>query len=274
MALDQPYPSLDELLAGIGEAGLRISGIEASEGAAGNISMFIGWDMEVRRRFPQEAPFELPQPAPALAGKLVIVTGSGRRLRDIHNDPTANLAVVAIAADGASARIYTSPHRLFQRPTSEFNSHLAVHNDQVARTGTNFHALIHAQPPHLVYLSHIPAYRDQDFFNRRLLRWEPETIVNLPEGIGVLPYCLPGSPALMEANLAGLRRHNVVLWSKHGVMARSELSVTRAADWIEYAETAALYEYMDLVGGGRGEGLTDDELREIVRAFNVQTSLV
>lgn len=274
MALDQPFPSLDELLASIGEAGQRVSSIEASEGAAGNISLLVGWPLEVRRRFPQEAPFALPQPAPALAGKLVIVTGSGRRLRDIQRDPTANLAAIAIGDDGESARIYTAPHRLFQRPTSEFNSHLVVHNDQVGRTQTNFHALIHAQPPHLVYLSHIPAYRDQVFFNRQLLRWEPETIVNLPEGIGVLPYCLPGSPAMMDANLVGLRAHNVVLWSKHGVMARSEFSVTRAADRIEYAETAALYEYMDLANGGRGEGLTEDELREIVRTFNVETMLV
>lgn len=274
MALDQPYPSLDELLATIGEAGQRVSGIQASEGAAGNISLCIGWPLEVRRRFPQEAPFMLPQHAPALAGKIVIVTGSGRRLRDIHRDPTANLAVVAIGADGSTARLHTSPSRLFQRVTSEFNSHLAVHQDQVERTGTNFNALVHAQPPHLVYLSHIPAYRDQAYLNRKLLRWEPETIVNLPEGIGVLPYCLPGSPAMMEANVAGLRTHNVVLWGKHGVMARSEFSVTRAADRIEYAETAALYEYMDLSNGGRGEGLTADELREIVLAFEVKTSLL
>jgi rhamnulose-1-phosphate aldolase len=274
MALDEPYPDLDELLATIGEAGQRVSAIEASEGAAGNISIFIGWPLEVRRRFPLAEPFTLPAPAPALAGGLVIVTGSGRRLRDIHAHPEANLGVVRVGADGASAQLYMAPGRLFQRVTSEFNSHLAVHNDQVARGGTNFHALIHAQPPHLVYLSHIPAYRAQAHFNRRLLRWEPETIVNLPEGIGVLPYCLPGSPAMMEANLVGLRTHNVVLWSKHGVMARSDLSVTRAADRIEYAETAALYEYMDLANGRQGEGLTTAELREIVQAFNVQTTLL
>jgi rhamnulose-1-phosphate aldolase len=274
MALDQPYPDLDELLASIGEAGLRLAAINASEGGAGNISLYIGWTLEVRRRFPLAEPFNLPQPAPALSGGLIIVTGSGRRLRDIHAHPDANLGVVAIDADGATARLYTSPRRLFQRVTSEFNSHLAVHQDQVARTGTNFQALIHAQPPHLTYLSHIPAYRDQAYCNRRLLRWEPETIVNLPTGIGVLPYCLPGSPAMMEANIAGLRQHNVVLWSKHGVMARSDLSVTRAADRVEYAETAALYETMDLASGGRGEGLTEAELREIVQAFGVQTDLV
>ena len=79
---------------------------------------------------------------------------------------------------------------------------------------------------------------------------------------------------MMEANLVGMREYRIVLWSKHGVMARSDLSVTKAADRIEYAETAALYEYMDLVNGGQAEGLTQDELREIVRVFNVQTTLV
>ena len=274
MPLSEPYPNLDELLNAIGEAGLRVSSMEASEGAAGNISIYIGWDLEVRRHFPLVEPLALPQPVPALARKLVIVTGSGRRLRDIRSDPAANLGAVVIDADGQNARLYPSTRRLFEKVTSEFNSHLAVHDDQVARTGTNFHALIHAQPPRLTYLSHIPAYRDEAFFNRQLLRWEPETIVNLPEGIGILPFMLPGSPMLMAANVAGLREHRIVVWSKHGVMARSDVSVTRAADRIEYAETAAQYEYMDLVNHGQGEGLTLDELRAVVKAFNVQTTLV
>jgi rhamnulose-1-phosphate aldolase len=228
----------------------------------------------VRRRFPLVEPIELPDPVPELAGKMVIVTGSGRRLREIRTDPAANLGVVMIAADGLSAVLHTSPRRLFAQVTSEFNSHLAVYNDQVAATGTNFLALIHAQPPNLTYLSHVPAYRDEAYLNRRLLRWEPETIVNLPEGIGVLPFTLPGSPALRDANVIGLRTHRVVLWSKHGVMARSDLSVTRAADRIEYAETAARFEYMDLVSGGLAEGLTEAELRSVVKAFGVPTSLV
>jgi rhamnulose-1-phosphate aldolase len=274
VSLPEPYPDLDEILVSIGEAGQRIANIEASEGAAGNISVLIDWPVEVRRRFPLAQAIELPLPAPALAGKLVIVTGSGRRLRDIRPDPAANLGVIVIGEDGQQATLYTSPRRLFGRVTSEFNSHLAVHDDHVGRTGTNFHVLIHAQPPHLVYLSHIPPYRDQAFLNRRLLRWEPETIVQLPEGLGVLPFILPGSTALMEANVACLRDHRVVLWSKHGVMARSDHSATKAADLVEYAETAAQYEYMDLVAGSRAEGLTADELREVVGAFDVPTTLV
>ena len=110
--------------------------------------------------------------------------------------------------------------------------------------------------------------------NRRLMRWEPETIVQLPEGLGVLPFLLPGSPVMMEGNVKLFREHQVVLWGKHGVMARSDKSVTRAADRIEYLETAAHYEYMDLVCGGRAEGLSDDQLREVIAAFNVKTKLL
>jgi rhamnulose-1-phosphate aldolase len=78
----------------------------------------------------------------------------------------------------------------------------------------------------------------------------------------------------MAANVASLRSHRIVIWSKHGVMARSDVSVTRAVDRIEYAETGAKYEYMDLVGGGRAEGLTDEETKAIVDAFGVDTTLV
>jgi rhamnulose-1-phosphate aldolase len=274
MSLPEPYPELKEILASIGEAGQRLAGIEASEGAAGNISVYIGWTVDVRRRFPVAEDYALPQPAPALAGKVLIVTGSGRRLRDIRSDPEANLGVIVVGKDGVSGKLHTSPRRLFERVTSEFNSHIAVHDDEVGRTGTNFHALIHAQPPNLVYLSHVPEYRDTAEMNRRIMRWEPETIINLPKGIGVLPYLMPGSPALMEANVAALREHNIVLWSKHGVMARSDMSATRAADRIEYAETAARYEYMDLVNGRKADGLTNEELRAVVEAFNVRTNLV
>ncbi len=274
MSVREPYPELDELLAAIGEAGRRIAAIDASEGSAGNISICVGWPLDPRRHFPAAEEIPLPVPAPQLAGRLVIVTGSGRRLRDIAADPAANLGIVRVNPDGVTGTLHSSPLRRFENLTSEWNSHLAVHADTVERTGTNFHAVVHAQPPHLVYLSHIPAYRDEERLNRRLMRWEPETIVNLPTGIGLLPFMVPGSPALMEANVENLRTHRIVVWAKHGVMARSSVSVTRAADRIEYAETAARYEYMDLVNGGQAEGLTPGEMRAVVEAFGVDTTVL
>jgi rhamnulose-1-phosphate aldolase len=169
--------------------------------------------------------------------------------------------------------LFTSPRRLFARLTSEFNSHLSVHRDQIANTPTNFHTVIHAQPPNLTYLSHVPRYQDQTYLNRHLLRWQPELIVNLPEGVGYVPFAVPGSQELMETTVESLRTHRVVVWAKHGAMARSDTSVKRAADRIEYAETAAGYEYRNLLNGEQGLGLTTEEIRAICRAFNVQQNI-
>ena len=179
-----------------------------------------------------------------------------------------------IGSDAVTATLWTAHGRLFERLTSEWNSHLAVHEDTVARTGTNFHAIVHAQPPHITYLSHVPAYQDEAYFNARVMRWEPETIVQLPQGIGVLRFMIPGSDTLMTANVESLRTHRIDVWGKHGVMARSDISVTRAVDRIEYAEAGARYEYMDLVAGGRAERMTDAELRSVVEAFSIDTDLV
>jgi rhamnulose-1-phosphate aldolase len=271
--LHEPFPDLVQVLTVMGEAGRHLAEIQASEGAAGNISVCIRWPVEPRTRFPVVDEFELPQVVPELAGATFLVSGSGRRLREIIDDPAANLACLVVNEGGRTAKCYTSYHRLFERVTSEFNSHLAVHYDQVVATGTNFHAVIHAQPVHLTFLSHIPRYQDGQYLNKHLLRWQPETIINLPEGIGFIPFKLPGSQDLMTANVASLRSHRIVIWAKHGVMARSDLSVKRAADRIEYAETAAKYEYLNLAIGEIGQGLSTAEIREICNTFNVDQNI-
>jgi len=273
MSVEAPYPDLNELMTLVGEAGRRISDIDASEGAAGNISVYMGWSIDPRRIFPNIEKIELPVHLPALAGGAFLVTGSGRRLREIIQDPAANLGVVVVDAGGEVGTLYTSPRRLFARLTSEFNSHLSVHKDQIEISKTNFNTVIHAQPPNLTYLSHIPRYQDFGYLNRHLLRWQPELIVNLPEGVGFVPFAVPGSDELMETTVAALRTHRVVVWAKHGAMARSDTSVKRAADRIEYAETAAGYEYRNLLNGEQGLGLSIEEIRAICRAFNVQQQI-
>ena len=254
----------------IGEAGTRLVEIEASEGAAGNISVFLGWDVDPTPHFPQTQTYPLPQPVPELAGKVFLATGSVRRLREIGRDPEANLAALCVDAGDATATMHTSPRCLFERPTSEFNSHLAVHQALIARDNLNFHAVVHAQPLHLTYLSHIPRYQNTRYLNTHILRWQPETLVHLPKGVAFLPFLLPGSSELMEATVTAMKEdYRVVLWAKHGVMARSDQSVKRAADRIEYAETGARYDTLNLANHSLADGLTDDELRRIAEKFGI-----
>jgi rhamnulose-1-phosphate aldolase len=271
--LEAPYPELDDFLEMIGEVGRRLSEIGASEGAAGNISICLRWPIEPRRRFPLMRKFELPQAVPELAGAAFLVSGSGRRLREIIDNPSANLACILVSEGGSQGELYTSRDCYFQRVTSEFNSHLAVHYAHVLARGTNFHAVVHAQPLNLTYLSHIPRYQDENYLNKHLLRWQPETILNLPEGFGFVPFCPPSSSEMMRGNVQAMSNHRIVLWAKHGVMARSDISVKRATDLIEYAETAAKYEFLNLSLGEIGEGLSADEIRAICRTFKIEQSI-
>ena len=271
------HPTLDDVLAQMGAAGRRLDHMGAVEAGAGNISASIAAGAEelgLADRFPQARPgTELPLPAPALAGRTVLVTGSGCRLRDVAGAPEANVSAFVVDDGGATGTWYTHSQRAYAKPTSEFNSHLAVHNDQVEHRGVGVQAVIHAQPPYLVQLSHIKAIRSTKEFNRRILRWEPETIVQIPAGIEVLDFRVPGSQTLMENNVRALRDHVIVLWSKHGIMVRSDDSPLAAVDKVEYAETGAMYEVRNMMAGGLGEGVTDAELRAVVEAFGVDTDL-
>jgi rhamnulose-1-phosphate aldolase len=270
---DRSYPDLDSLLVEIGDVGRRLSEINASEGGAGNISVCIRGPLEFRRRFPDRQDIALPLAVPGLAGATFLVTGSGRRLREVFDDPEGNLGCLIVDAGGETGRLHTSPQRRFVRLTSEFNSHLAVHDERLASSDVVLHAVVHAQPPHLTYLSHIAAYQNEGYLNRRLFRWQPETILQMPEGLGVLPFLVPGSGVLATATCEAMRRHQLAIWIKHGVVARADGSVRHAADLVEYAEAAARYEYLNLAAGEPAQGLSADEVRAICRAANIQQGI-
>jgi rhamnulose-1-phosphate aldolase len=266
-------PSLPKALDALGAAGARLDAIHACEAGAGNISVCFAGPMDLGERFPQQETCELPIAVPGLAGRTLLVTGSGCRLREIGADPAATVAAIVVHEGGVTATLHASPRRAWQRPTSEFNSHLAVHEDQVTRRGVEFQALVHAQPPYLVALSHIAEINETVALSRRVLRWEPETVIHLPDGVGVLPFLVPGSPELMAKNVHLLRDHQLVLWSKHGVMVRSDTSPLAAVDKIEYAETGAMYEHLNTVAGRPSEGLTNAEIKAVADAFGVATTL-
>lgn len=264
---------LEQIIYQMGQAGRRLSEIGAAEGAAGNISVCVRTPLEPSEFFPEEQAMDLPHHVPELAGMMLLVSGSGRRLREIAESPLANLAGVIVQSGGRTGRLLLSPQKNFQRVTSEFNSHLAAHGDRMRSTDIPLHAIIHAQPVHLTHLSHLTEYQDEKYLNRNLLRWQPETILNMPEGIGVVPFLLPGSPQLVLETKIKLRSHRIVVWARHGVIARADNSILHASDLIEYAEAAAHYESLNLSAGGKGTGLSPEDIREICRTWNVQQQI-
>jgi len=265
--------SLSDLFSQIGDVGKRISDLDAAEGAAGNISVCVRGGMEHLVSFVGEDIIHLPLPVPELAGTYMIVTGSGCRLRDIVDAPSANLALVFIDDHGQTGKMFLSKNANFKQITSEFNSHLAIHHTRMKNHDMKLHTVLHAQPKHLTYLSHIPAYQDEGYFNKHLFRWQPETVLTIPDGVGVLPFIVNGSDEQMSQTAEKMLSHSLVVWARHGVVARSDDSIVDALDLIEYAESAAHYETLNLSTGEKADGLSPDQIREICEAWNVSQSV-
>ncbi len=259
--------TLDMLLTQIGDVGLRMSQIDAAEGAAGNISIYVAEELQPGGRFEERGEIELPATVPHLASGWVVVTGATRRLRDAATSPETTICLLRILAGGRRAMLYGAQG---VRPTSELNTHLAVHEDHVARRGVQLHGVVHAQPIHLTYLSHLPRYQETRAFNRRLLRWQPEMIVEFPEGIGMLPFQVPGSPDQMGVSAPALAKYRGVVWGRHGVVTRSDHGAGEAGDLVEYAETAARYEYLSLAAGEPEGGMSDEEMRLICERLGIE----
>lgn len=253
----------------------RMCALGALEGGAGNISLFLppdtpGLDRWLTSVMGYATPFDLPGKL-SLPPGVLIISGTGRRLRDIATTPESVLCAVVVADEGGCS-VHRSPDAGVE-PTSEIDSHIAIHADALAGV-PSVHTVIHAQPPKLTWLSHIAAYRDMPRLNRQLLRWQPETIVTFPEGIGVLPFETPGTPAQGSGTATAMRTYKLVIWARHGVVARSSKGPQAAADLIDYAEAAAGYEVTDILAGRIADGLSLDEIRAVARRFGVSDALL
>ncbi len=259
----------------LAEAGVRLSEIGALEGTAGNMSLFLPSDtpdlMEyIRSLYAESRDIDLSSYS-GLPPGVMLITGTGRRLRDIATRPGAVLCAIVIGDDGRAV-LHRAPGQAVE-PTSEIDSHVSINAACLAGVPA-VHAIIHAQPPKLTWLSHIPAYRNHDRLNRQLLRWQPETIVTFPEGIGILPFETPGTPRQGVGTAWAMRHQHLIIWAKHGVVARSTKGPMAAADLIDYAEAVAGYEVTDMLAGRPADGLTIAELRAIATRFGVSTSLI
>lgn len=268
-------PDIDFWINEIADVGTLLHDMGAAEGSAGNISVFlpeetIGLRGFCMARFSRAAEYNLGRDINLPHGTLLI-SGTQRRLRDIKDNPDAVLCAIVIEPDG-STWLHRSK-KFNVQPTSEIDSHAGIHS--VALAGApRVSAVVHAQPPNLTYLTHLKEYREPARFNRQLLRWLPETIAMIPNGIRILPFEIPGTPRQGALTRDAMVRNRILVWAKHGVIARSMAGPMEAFDLIEYAEAAATYERFDLQAGRVADGLSLDELRAICQRYKVTAPIL
>ena len=199
-----------------------------------------------------------------LAGHIFYVTGTGKRMRYVAQDPFGNGSIIRVAADGKSYDIIAEQRII---PTSELPSHLLMHN-YVRSLGRDNKVVLHTHPTDLIGMTHCKPFLDSDVITRTLWSMIPECRVIVPKGVGIVPYEIPGTLDLARATIKQQDKHDVVFWEKHGILAVGE-DLIECFDAIDTLSKSAQIYFSARLAGSEPEGMTDKQLDDLVTAFGL-----
>lgn len=206
--------------------------------------------------------FPLSRAYPDLARTLLLMSGTGTRMRDVAHSPMENVCFVYISDSGSAYHIiHGTQEGSYVKPTSELAAHLAVQQLLLQKKAPEA-VLLHAHVTEMIALTQLPMFRSEESVNSLMWGMHPETMQFLPEGTGFIPYTLPGSENIAMATLKGFEKHRVVLWEKHGCMAVGT-SLADAFDNIDLLAKAARIYFQCKSAGMEPEGLSNVQLKDI-----------
>ena len=199
-----------------------------------------------------------------LAGQFFVTTGSGKYMRNVADDPAHSIGIVEINERGDAFRIVWG---LLEgaRPTSEFESHYMNHCVAAARTNGANRVIYHAHTPGVIEMSFIVPLTDRDF-TRRLWQMMTECVVVFPAGVGVVPWMVPGGPAIANASSELMKTYDTIVWAHHGLFAAGPDFDTTFGLAHTVEKAAQLYVAARAANGG-----SEDWLNKIEDAGLVQT---
>ncbi|AEH49396.1 rhamnulose-1-phosphate aldolase [Parageobacillus thermoglucosidasius] len=203
--------------------------------------------------------------ASALAGKYFIVTGSGKYFKNVMDKPAENLGVIRVTEDGKAVDVLWG----FEDgggPTSELPTHFMSHIERL-KADPNHRVIIHCHATHILGMTFTHSL-DEKAFTKTLWQMCTECIVVFPEGVGIIPWMVPGTDAIGKATAAKMKDVRLVVWPHHGVFGAGT-TMDEAFGLIETAEKAAQVYTIVCAQGGVKQAITDQQLLELADAFGV-----
>lgn len=201
---------------------------------------------------------------PHLKGCYFYCKGTGKRMRDLARDPMCAGSIVRILDDCATYEIIADQPIV---PTSEISSHLSLQNYMI-ESGSGYKATMHTHPIELVAMSHSNEWLDSEHLTQVLWSMIPETLAFAPLGIGVVPYAMPSSVELADPTLQLIKKHDVVLWEKHGTIAVGP-DMMEAFDQTDVLNKAAAIYMTAKNFGFTADGMTPEAVQKIRTMFNL-----
>ncbi len=202
--------------------------------------------------------------APELAGRIFIVTGTGKYFKNVESDPETNLGIIRISADGANAELLWG-YRDGGRFTSELPAHLMSHIARLSVDPEN-RVVMHCHPTNLLAMTYVHSL-DTNEFTHTLWQMSTECVVVFPDGVEVLPWMLCGTNEIGEATAEKMKSARSVVWAMHGLYGAGK-TPDEAFGLVETVEKAATI-YMLTAHLPRVNTITDEQLQVLADAFKV-----
>lgn len=204
----------------------------------------------------------------AAAGHIFYVKGTGERIRELR-DPALAGCILRIDEHATGYHLLwggrDNPHFA---PTSEFISHVEIILAK-QQAGLPDRCVVHTHPLELIALSHHPDYaHDEHAYTLACWQMLPEVRAFVPRGIGIVPYCMPGSKTMADGTRDKLATYDVAVWEKHGAVATGRDALT-AFDFIDVANKGAKLFLKCLASGFTPEGVSPEQLHELKLTFNL-----
>ncbi len=206
---------------------------------------------------------------PDMGGEYLLVTGSGKYLRNVALDTPANCGIVELDAAGSAWRIVWGLKN-DARPTSEISAHVAAHAARKLASGGTERVLYHAHPNALIALTTY-APSDPRTLTRILWGAHTESVIACPGGVGAVGCMVPGSKELAHETAAMLKTYKACVWALHGVFA-SGIDFDDAFGLVQALDKAADVYIRGRQLSGAAElpvRLSDADIRAIAMAYRL-----
>ena len=203
--------------------------------------------------------------AKPLAGKLFLVTGTGKYFKNVKGDPENNLGIIRIGRDGKTAELLWG-YKDGGRFTSELPAHLMSHMSRLSVDPEN-RIIMHSHPTYTLAMNYVHEL-DEKKLTHTLWEMCTECIVVIPDGIGVLPWMPCGTNEIGVATAEKMKEYRLVVWGMHGIYGAGK-TMDEAFGLIETVEKAAQI-YMLTAHLPRVNTIKDNELQALAELFGVE----
>ncbi len=157
---------------------------------------------------------------PNLAEEYFLVTGSEKFFKNINTYPEDCLAIIQIDAKGENYRTCWGLNN-GGCPTSELPTHLMNHEVKLVSSVGKHRVIYHAHTTNVIALTFVLPLEDK-IFTRELWEMVTECPVVFPEGVGVVPWMVPGGLDIAFATSELMKKYDVVIWAHHGMFCSGE----------------------------------------------------